>query len=111
MAVYILLFNYHRIIESLKSEKTSVNIKSNHQLNTTMNTKPCPKVNYQARRESLISELSSFHIPDETLRYFGFIILDDQALNTLKQGIGRNVFQHLPGNDSQDKKKNKSTTK
>ena len=35
-----------RIVESLRLEKTSKIIKSNHQPNTTMPTKPCPEVPY-----------------------------------------------------------------
>ena len=34
----------HRIIESFRLEKTFKIIESNHQTNTTMPTKPCPKV-------------------------------------------------------------------
>jgi len=35
---------FHSIIESLRLEKTSKIIKSNHQPNTTMPAKPCPEV-------------------------------------------------------------------
>jgi len=36
----------HRTVESLRLEKTSKIITSNRQPNTTMTTKPCPKVPY-----------------------------------------------------------------
>ena len=36
----------HRITESLRLENTSKTIKSNHPPNTTMPTRPCPKVSY-----------------------------------------------------------------
>jgi len=35
-----------RILESLRLEKTSKIIKSNHQPNTTMPAKPCPEVQH-----------------------------------------------------------------
>jgi len=40
----LLVSRDHRIVESLRLEKTSKIIKSNHQPNTTMPAKPCPEV-------------------------------------------------------------------
>jgi len=50
LLVYVLVLHKqshnHRIIESLKLEKTSKIIKSNYQPNTTMPAKLCPEVPY-----------------------------------------------------------------
>jgi len=44
MEVFCLsILDFHRIVESLRSEKTSKIIKSNHQPNTTLPAKPSPK--------------------------------------------------------------------
>jgi len=37
-------FEDHRIIESVRLEKTSKIMKSNRQPNTTMSAKPCPEI-------------------------------------------------------------------